>query len=759
MAETYTQANSPLRLKVDGLGTDDLLLTRLSGCEALSELFEFELELLAPADSPVAFDKVLGKGAAVALDTPEGNTRLIQGIINRFAQGPRDEQFLSYRATLVPPVWLLTKRIRSRIFQQMSVPQILNSVLGDFVLAPQILGTFHPRDYCVQYQESDFDFASRLMQEEGIYYYFRHTPDGCVMVLANTPQGHDLVLEPHRVIFDEVAGGTRNEGRVTGWQKIQQVRSSQVALWDHHFELPANHLEAEQKIQDRVAVGRVNHTLNLPVSAGLEVYEFPGGYAGRFDGIDPSGSPQPSELNKIFEDNLRTARLRMQEEAARALIIVGTSTCRQFVAGHKFTLERHFDADGEYVLTRVFHEVGLTGGGYRTGDTELGLDYQNRFECLPLALPFRPERVTPRPTMKGTQTAVVVGPADEEIFTDKYGRIKVQFHWDREGKFDADSSCWIRVATLWAGQGWGVVHIPRIGQEVVVDFLEGDPDQPIVIGSVYNADQMPVYPLPENMTQSGVRSRSTQKGTTENYNEIRFEDKKGEELITIHAEKDMSTSVENNNSLSVGNNHTVTVGTNPKGDPKKNGTNTTTTFGDTKFTVTKGDYAFDIQTGKADFHIKGPVTEVFENAQSTTVTNGIDIVSKSDHVRITAPKDITLTVGNSSITIKPDSILLKSPNVIFEADTKITGKAPLVSFEGTTDIKLNAPHVAVDGKSDAIFQSSAGKVDVASASKSTLGCGSSTVVCDPSGVVVSGTLVKSSASGIHEITGALVKIN
>src|SRR5262249_24736241 len=159
-----------------------------------------------------------------------------------------------------------------------------------------------------------------------------------------------------------------------------------------------------------------------------------------------------------------------------------------------------------------------------------------RFECLPLELPFRPARVTPKPTVKGTQTAVVVGPQKDEIFTDKYGRIKVQFHWDREGKFDADSSCWIRVATIWAGQGWGVIHIPRIGWEVVVDFLEADPAQPIVIGSVYNADQMPAYPLPENMTQSGTKSRSTLKGTTGNFNEIRFEDKKGQELVTIHAE-------------------------------------------------------------------------------------------------------------------------------------------------------------------------------------------------------------------------------
>jgi type VI secretion system secreted protein VgrG len=761
MPEPYSQQNSPLRFKAQDLGDDDLLITRLTGTEALSELFQFELELLAPIDKPVDFAQVLGKGGSVAIDVPGSDPRFFQGIIVRFAQGPRDDRFLTYRATLVPEVWLLTKRITSRIFQHVSVPEILKAVFDGFPVAFRLQGKFQPRDYCVQYRESDFAFASRLMEEEGIFYYFRHTKDGGEMEIANTPQGHDKVPAPATLIYEETAGGNREgdeESRVTGWQKMQEVRSGQVTLWDHHFELPDKHLEADQKIQDSVAVGQVSHTLSLPVANGLEQYDYPGGYAGRFDGISPGGAEQAAELEKIFEDNRRTARLRIQEEAAGAVSVDGTSVCRQMTAGHMFTLDRHFDADGDYVLTRITHKAGLGGGGYRSGDDTPGLEYENAFRCIPFALPFRPPRVTPKPTVKGTQTAVVVGPEGDEIFTDKYSRIKVQFPWDRLGKYDADSSCWIRVATIWAGKNWGVIHIPRIGQEVVVDFLEGDPDQPIVIGSVYNADEMPPYLLPDNMTQSGTKSRSSAGGNPETFNEIRFEDKKGQELVTIHAEKDMSTSVEHDDSLSVGNNHSMTVGTDPKGDPKKNGTNTTTTFGDTKFTVTKGDYSFTVAAGKADYYVKGPVTEVYDNTQSTTVTNGIDIVSKTDHVHVTAPVEIVLTVGSSSITIKPDTILLKSPNILFDGGTKITGVAPLVDFEGKTNAKFHAPHVTIDGVTDATLQSSGGWVDVAGTSKATLECGSS-VLCDPGKVAIAGTAIKSSAQGTHEITGSLVKIN
>ncbi len=236
----------------------------------------------------------------------------------------------------------------------------------------------------------------------------------------------------------------------------------------------------------------------------------------------------------------------MQEEAMLSMHIDGNSTCRQFLSGHKFTLQRHFNADGEYLLTRIYHACSTNA--YRSSQGEF--NYKNDFQCIPAALPFRPSRITPKPVVSGTQTAVVVGPAGEEIFTDKYGRVKVQFHWDRDGQYSADSSCWVRVATHWAGKRWGAIHIPRIGHEVVVDFLEGDPDNPIIVGSVYNADQMPAYlgQGPDSKHKhdpkiSGIKSCSTPGGN--GFNEIRFDDTKGKEQVFLHAEHDLDQRVEN----------------------------------------------------------------------------------------------------------------------------------------------------------------------------------------------------------------------
>jgi type VI secretion system secreted protein VgrG len=734
MAEAYTQATSPMRFKAEALGDDDLLLVRLQGSEGLSRLFSYHLELYAPLDKPVDFANVLGKGAAVAIDVPGGEPRLFHGIVSRFAQGGRNDTFIRYRLEVVPPLWLLTKRTQSRIFQHVSVPDILKTVFDGLKVAYQIQGTFEPRDYCVQYRESDFAFASRLMEEEGIFYFFRHTADGCEMVVANTPGAHAAIPDPKTLIYDEVEGGGRDEGRITGWEKVQEVRSGKVTLWDHCFELPHEHLEADQKLPDSVQVGGVAHKLSLNGTDKLELYDYPGAYAQRFDGINRGGGEQPAELEKIFQDNRRTARLRIEEEAGGALTIRGTSTCPNLLAGHTFTLERHFDADGDYVLTQVDHSASVEATTYRSGGSP-ELEYRNTFQCIPAAVPFRPERTTPRPTVRGTQTAVVVGPRGEEIFTDKYGRVKVQFHWDREGKHDADSSCWIRVGTLWAGKGWGMIHIPRIGQEVIVDFLEGDPDQPIVIGSVYNAEQMPPHQLPKNMTQSGIRTHSSQKGDTGNYNEILFEDKKGHELVSIHAEKDMVETVENN--------FTRSVGGGLNGDPKKVGKSSTTVYGDHSLVVQKGDLSVNVEAGKA----------------GVTVNKEIDVKSNTSFIHLDSPTQIKLTVKGSFIEITPDTITLHAAHIKVEGGTDIKMVTPDLDMEGSTQVQMHGKKVTVDGTAEAYFQSSGGPAEFTAASKATHGVGNQTVVCDTSKVEIAGATVKTAATGPVEVNGAVIKLN
>lgn len=554
---TYTQDNRPLSVTTP-LGKDVLLLIGVSGHEAISQLFHFELDLLAEDANKVKFDNLLGQKVTVELKLPNDKQRYFNGICNRVSQRGRSEGeiFTSYTMEIVPQFWLLTKRQQSRIFQHVSVPDILRTVLTGLDVDFEVQGTFHPRDYCVQYRESDFNFASRLMEEEGIFYFFKHSENGHKMVVANTPDSHPKFSDDSekKLIYEEVFGGYRDENRILSWEKIQELRSGKYTLWDHCFELPHKHLEGQVDILESVPVGNVEHKLRVADNSKLEIYDFPGAYAQRFDGVDKGGGDQPSDLSNIHpEDSDRTTKIRMQAETVPGLVIRGDSNCRHLTSGYQFTLDRHFDADGDYVLTELSHTARLTSTDYRSGE-EGEFGYENHFSCIPFNdhLPFRPPQRAIKPTVTGTQTAVVVGPAGEEIFTDKYGRVKVQFHWDRQGKSDSDSSCWVRVAQSWAGRKWGSMFIPRISMEVIVDFLEGDPDQPIIVGCVYNADMMPAYTQPGEKTKSGVKTMSSKGG--EGFNELRFEDKKGSEQVFIHAERDMDLRVENDRRVFIGGN-------------------------------------------------------------------------------------------------------------------------------------------------------------------------------------------------------------
>jgi type VI secretion system secreted protein VgrG len=564
----YSQTNRLLSVSTP-LGTDILLLQRVTGVEAVSRLFRFELEMLAESHATIPFDKILGQSVTVTLVMPAVDSkRYINGIVSRFSQGGRRPSalgggtFTVYRAEVVPQFWTLTRNHQSRIFQQIAVPDILKQVLTGLKVSYQLQGDYKPRDYCVQYRESDFAFASRLMEEEGNFYFFTHSFGSHEMVVADTHESFADVPGPTHLIYETLEGGTRTEDRIHRWKKSQTIRSGKYRLWDSCFELPGKNLESVRPTLDAVPVGTVTHHLNVG-NKDLEIYDYQGGYAQRFDGVDPGGADRSGDVQNIFADGTRTVGIRMQEEEAGAVLLEGESTCRQLVAGGKFALTRHFDGDGPYVLTRVDH-VADAGDAYTLGNAEA--TYSNTFQCIPAALPYRPERTIPRPRIEGTQTAVVVGPPGQEVFTDKYGRVKVKFPWDRQGQHNESSSCWVRVAQLAAGRRWGMSSWPRIGQEVIVDYQEGDPDQPIIIGTVYNADQMPPYlgqgpdsqHSDENLI-SGFKSNTSIGG--HGYNEIRFYDAKGKEQVFLHAERNMDTRVKNERMESVlGNRHSI-VGT------------------------------------------------------------------------------------------------------------------------------------------------------------------------------------------------------
>jgi type VI secretion system secreted protein VgrG len=334
----------------------------------------------------------------------------------------------------------------------------------------------------VQYRESDFDFASRLMEDEGIFYFFQHSAGGHTLIVSDGPQAEPPL---GTFVFDR-AGHAQD--RIFDWLKSQELRSGRVTLRDFEFELPGAPIEATATIPDSVQAGQVAHRLRLAGNARLELYDYPAGWAQRFDGVGSGGQDQSDSLQNIFPAAQQSAGVRMGEEAEHSVVIAGGSTAAAFSPGNTFTLQGHFNGDGGYLLTEVRHTASPLGGG--------NFDYANAFTCVPAGVPFRPVRKTPKPVLAGTQTAVVVGPAGEEIYVDKYGRVKVQFHWDREGKKDENSSCWIRVAQPVGGKGHDFVWLPEIGDEVIVDFEEGDPDRPLVIGRVYNASDAPRRPPP-----------------------------------------------------------------------------------------------------------------------------------------------------------------------------------------------------------------------------------------------------------------------
>ncbi|OJW12932.1 MAG: hypothetical protein BGO49_20550 [Planctomycetales bacterium 71-10] len=677
----YAQARRPFTLTTP-LGPDKLFLLGLSGREAISQLFRFDLDLIAEREVQVPFEQLLGKKVTAHVGSGGGETRHFSGVCSRMVQGGRDEVFTHYQMEVVPEAWFLTRRTQSRIFQRMSTPDILKKVFQGLAVEQQLQGKYEPREYCVQYRETDFDFASRLMEEEGIFYFFKHEQAGGRMILGDDPSKHPEVPFGSQVEYQAVAGPSVQEERITALRKSQELRSMSVVLWDHNFELPHKNLEAVKPIQDAVQVGSVSHKLKLGDAARLELYDWPGGYARRYDGVGPGGDDKAADLNKVFVDNKRTASLRMEEEAAAALELTGESRCRQFTAGQAFEMKKHFNADGKYVLTSVVHSA-RTSSDYRSGDFG-GTAYENAFSCIPASVPFRPRRVTPRPVVAGTQTAVVVGPSGREIFTDKYGRVKVQFHWDREGKKDQNSSCWVRVAQPIAGRRWGSSFWPRIGQEVVVHYLEGDVDRPIIIGAVYNPEQLPAYldkgpdsKHKEENLLSGFKSNTSDGG--EGFNELRFYDAKDKQQIFLHAERDYDARVKNDAMEWIQHDRHTVVG---KEDEKSEA----------------GDHNEEIWRDH-NAHIHRNRVEHVEKDVQLLVGGGVDVdvtgtrtesVGGDEHLTVRGERHEKIATNNH--TEAGQEIHLKAGmKVVIEAGMELTIKA------GGGFIKLDAMGVTIEG--------------------------------------------------------------
>jgi type VI secretion system secreted protein VgrG len=625
------------------LGPDALVLQRFRGEEGMSIPYHFTLELLSE-DDKVDPAKLLRQPVTITVALTEGE-RKIHGLVRRFTQTWQRDDLTAYTAEVVPWLWFLTLSQDCKIFQNKSVLEIVQEVfdgLGYSDYEIRCSRSYVPREYCVQYRESHFNFVTRLLEEEGIFFFFEHSEGKHLLVLGDMNSTCPACpgQSTARMATDE--GPWQDEDVVTALTLESAVHLGKVTLRDYDFTRPSLNLET-----------------SVAGKEPEELYEYPGRYVDLGEGE-------------------RYAQLLLEEGECGGTMVRGGGVCRAFVSGHKFDLTEHYrsDANQPYLLVHASHVA--EAGDYRTWDTA-PLQYQNEFVCIPTSVPYRPPRRARKPRIHGSQTAMVVGKSGEEIFTDEYGRIKVQFYWDRLGRKDQNSSCWVRVSYPWAGKGWGGIHIPRIGQEVIVEFLEGDPDRPIVSGRVYNAEQTVPYGLPANRTQSGVKSRSSLGGGGDNFNEIRMEDKKGSEQLYIHAEKDKQVVVENDRTESVGHDETISIGHDRK---ESVGNDETIDIGNNRTETVGNDETITIA---------GNRTESVSKSESVTITlTRTHTVGINDALSVGAAQEVSvgglraLTVG-----LNQDTSIGKNESVSVGSDQTVNvGKKRSVSVGDDDSLKV-----------------------------------------------------------------------
>ncbi|WP_347907336.1 type VI secretion system tip protein TssI/VgrG [Pseudomonas grandcourensis] len=580
-----------------------LLLESFKGTEGLSRAYNFEL-LLVCQDSDVELKSMMGQHVVLEIELADASPRYLAGYLTRFASIGSDGGMARYTATLNPWFSMLKNRFDTRIFQGCTVEDVVTQVFAlctafsrhEFRLSKPL----KHYTYITQYRESDFNFVQRLLEEEGMFYYFEHTAEGHTMIICDDSSTLVPLPEQPQIRF-HTASVTETADSITQWSGNRQLQSGKIAVQTFDYRQPSNRLPVAMKSLNKQ--GDVDE---------FEIYDFPGQYT-----------------HGTYDEGEALLRLRVEALELKGKNFHGASNCRAMKPGYTFELLQHYDHDQGPADDRQFLLMSVESEGHNNYLSGHQASYYNTFACVRKKIVFRPQLTTPRPTISGPQTAIIVGPPGEEIFTDELGRVKVQFHWDRKGEHNDKSSCWVRVAQAGASGGFGSIQIPRVGDEVVVVFLDGNPDRPLVMGSLYNSQNTPPWSLPANKTQSGFLTRSM-KGDGGTANFFRFEDKSGAEQIIMHAERNMDTEIEVDETHSVGSNRTITVG----------GAHTETIKKDTVMNVQEGSLTIQVD---------------------------------NQFIQVSAKQHIILQVGDSSITLTPDGIEIK-------------GKAITTTSTGTTQI-------------------------------------------------------------------------
>lgn len=739
-----------------GFHVTDFTLT-----EALSETYRAEVELHAEnAPSP---PRMLGRNATLIIRRG-GAERLVRGVVTRVehggVSGSGPDTVMIVRVSLEPALCALKHTRDSRIFQNANVVTILREVLTDALniyrreLDVSKLRTDYPlREYTVQYDESDYDFVSRLAAQEGITFYFDHQGDFEKLIFADDKA--DFItfrtIDGGPVQMSETDDEDPGTERVHGFCREDSLGSTSSVMRDYDWTRPDNELRAETLAPDAQSRERTVHASTGETTIG---------------GYD-EGATTYTEVDILARATVLQQRLRMQD-----VTFAGDGAVTGFMPGIKITLARHGirTLDGDYVITSVTHAGGTSAS------RETGADrYRNHFTAIPADVPYRPTPTVPWPRIHSVQTARVVGlPVDgAEITTDEHGRVKVQFQWDRHGARDDRSSCFIRVAQQWAGKGYGFLFIPRIGHEVLVSFIEGNPDRPVIIGSVYNGENRTEnHPLPASETRSVIRTKTFGKDGSEHYNELSFNDAPDNEEVLIHASRDFnetvvkdhstkvdgkqSNTIKLSHSESVGGSQSLSVGGNRSHDVK--GTEDITVKKDRTVTVTEGG---ETRT------IKGPVVETFQNTRTTTVTGADDETCESTKkVTVTGTTSliskgaVKIAQNETSVLTLAGSFDLSTPGKINATNgkTTITGDAGKLSITSESEITVTCGGASITLKSDGTIVVSGKDVSLKGQTTVELGVGSSVLKVEAAGVTVSGPKISSAAVGIHEINGAVIKI-
>lgn len=654
----------------------ELLVCGLSGYEEIGHPYEYWVDL----ESPGAVDDVndlLGQPLRIAAEVDDSWTRWFCGVVRECWEVPSTTRFRRFCAIVVPTLWLLSRRADCRIFQEQSVEEIISTVLregGVSAFEFRLNREYPKREYCVQYRETHLNFIERLMQAEGMYYFFQHESERETMIIADSPSAHEAVKG-----YESVPCRSRHEGAVAvehAWdvQLQHRLHSATVALTDYDYLEP-------QKVLSTEATAGDSHTLE-----GLEVFDAPGGFAEAPDGE-------------------HYAKVRSEELATLEETVEGLSDAKGLTCGCTVELT---EMDGEdesrpFLLSRTEYQLDSNP---RESVSDRGGEPSRppfivRFVGLPATHQFRPARAARVPIVHGPQTAVVVGPSGQEIYSDDLGRVKVQFRWDRYGGFDERSSCWIRVGQLMAGNAWGGLHVPRIGHEVVVEFLEGDPDRPLIVGSVYNGTSRAPYDLKTLPTMITLKSNSSKGGG--GFNELRLDDKKGEEQVFVHGEKNLDIRIKNDAFELIGNDRHLIV----KKDQIEHVENNREELVDNDHKEKIGKDRHLKVVGKEakevgnslSLTVKDDVIEVFKKNQSTQVTK--DLYIKAANICIEATTNITIKVGQTYIAIEASGISIGTKGEIkieSTGPTEVKSTAPLkLESSAKADLKSPMSTVAGDG--------------------------------------------------------------